>query len=203
MIDPLRPLVGGAYAHPSAYVDEPSSIGSGTKIWHFVHVMAGARIGADCMLGQGVFVAATVVIGDRVRVQNHVSLYDGVVVEDDVFIGPSAVFTNVKHPRAAFPRNGAYAPTSIAAGCTIGANATIVCGVSLGRFSFVAAGAVVRESVRAHAVVAGVPARSIGWVGRRGLRLRRHGDAGMWLCPESNELYRETTDGLVHVEDDR
>jgi UDP-2-acetamido-3-amino-2,3-dideoxy-glucuronate N-acetyltransferase len=151
------------WAHPSAIIDRPASIGAGTKIWHFCHVMAGARIGARCMLGQNVFVAATAVIGDGCRIQNNVSIYDGVVLERDVFVGPSAVFTNVRNPRAEIRRDrAAFEPTLVRRGATIGANATIVCGVELGEYAFVAAGAVVTRDVAAHALVAGVPARNAG-----------------------------------------
>jgi UDP-2-acetamido-3-amino-2,3-dideoxy-glucuronate N-acetyltransferase len=144
-------------------VDEGATIGDGTKIWHFCHVMAGARVGAGCVLGQNVFVASGAVIGDRCRIQNNVSIYDGVVLEDDVFVGPSAVFTNVKNPRAAVSRKDAFVPTRVGRGATIGANATIVCGVALGEYAFVGAGAVVTSQVEAHALVTGVPARQVGW----------------------------------------
>jgi len=153
---------GGWFVHPSAYVDEPATIGEGTRIWHFCHVMSGAKIGARCTLGQGVFVAAGVVIGDGVKIQNNVSLYDGVIVEDDVFLGPSCVLTNVKHPRAKVSRRGSYVRTVLRRGCTIGANATIVCGVEIGRDAFVGAGAVVTRDVREASRAVGVPARAVG-----------------------------------------
>jgi UDP-2-acetamido-3-amino-2,3-dideoxy-glucuronate N-acetyltransferase len=152
------------WVHSTAVVDRGARIGADTKVWHFCHVMAGARIGARCVLGQNVFVAATAVIGDGCRIQNNVSIYDGVVLADDVFVGPSAVFTNVRTPRAAINRRGSFEPTVIGRGVTIGANATIVCGVSIGDYAFVAAGAVVTKDVPAHALVAGVPARRKGWV---------------------------------------
>jgi UDP-2-acetamido-3-amino-2,3-dideoxy-glucuronate N-acetyltransferase len=151
------------WAHPTAVIDAGATIGEGTKIWHFCHVMAGARVGAGCVLGQNVFVADGAVVGDRCRVQNNVSIYDGVVLGDEVFVGPSAVFTNVKTPRAAVSRKGAYQPTRVGRGATIGANATIVCEVEIGEFAFVGAGAVVTRDVAAHAVVTGVPARRTGW----------------------------------------
>jgi UDP-2-acetamido-3-amino-2,3-dideoxy-glucuronate N-acetyltransferase len=158
------------YAHPSAVIDPGAEVGEGTKIWHFVHVMPGARIGRDCVFGQGCFVG-NVRVGDRVRVQNHVSLFDGVELEDEVFCGPSCVFTNVINPRAAVERKREYRPTRVRRGATIGANATVICGVEIGAYAFVAAGAVVRESVPAYALVAGVPARRIGWMCACGERL--------------------------------
>ena len=158
----------GYWSHPTAVIDSPAHIGAGTKIWHFCHVMAGARIGAACVLGQNVFVAATAVVGDRCRIQNNVSLYDGVVLEDDVFVGPSAVFTNVRNPRAEVDRKAAFERTIVRRGATIGANATTVCGVEIGAYAFVAAGAVVTRDVAAHVLVAGVPARMAGRVCRCG-----------------------------------
>ena len=155
-------------AHPSACVDEPASIGEGTQIWHFTHVMSGARIGRGCVLGQNVFVAAGAALGDRVRVQNNVSLYDGVIIEAHVFIGPSAVFTNVTNPRSEVSRKNEYRPTHVGRGATIGANATIICGVRIGAYAFVAAGAVVTGDVAPHALVAGVPARRKSWICRCG-----------------------------------
>ena len=158
------------YAHPTAVVDPGAAIGAGTSIWHFVHVMPGARIGRGCVLGQGCFVG-NVRIGDGVKVQNHVSLFDGVELEDEVFCGPSCVFTNVINPRAAISRKHELRPTRVRRGATIGANATLICGVVVGEHAFVAAGAVVRDDVPAHALVAGVPARRIGWMCRCGARL--------------------------------
>jgi len=152
------------WAHPTAIIDRGARIGAQTKIWHFCHVMSGARIGARCVLGQNVFVAATAVIGDGCRIQNNVSIYDGVVLEDDVFVGPSAAFTNVRNPRAAVDRKAEYEHTLVRRGASIGANATIVCGVDVGEFAFVAAGAVVTRNVAPHAVVIGVPARRKGWI---------------------------------------
>jgi UDP-2-acetamido-3-amino-2,3-dideoxy-glucuronate N-acetyltransferase len=152
------------WAHASAVIDRPARIGAGTKIWHFCHVMAGAEIGADCMLGQNVFVAARARVGDRCRVQNNVSLYDGVELGDEVFVGPSAVFTNVRNPRASVNRKAELERTRVGRGATIGANATVVCGNDIGAFAFVAAGAVVTADVAPHAVVAGVPARRVAWI---------------------------------------
>ena len=161
------------WAHPTAVIDEGATIGAGTKIWHFCHVMAGARVGAGCVLGQNVFVAAGAVVGDRCRIQNNVSIYDGVVLEDEVFVGPSAVFTNVKNPRAAVSRKDAFMKTRVGRGATIGANATIVCGVTIGEYGFVGAGAVVTREVAAHALVTGVPARRVGWACECGEALRQ------------------------------
>jgi UDP-2-acetamido-3-amino-2,3-dideoxy-glucuronate N-acetyltransferase len=161
----------GVRAHKSSYVDLPCEIGAGTRIWHFCHILSGARIGRDCRLGQGVMIAGTAWLGDGVKVQNNVSVYDGVVLEDFVFCGPSAVFTNVLNPRAEIERKSEYRRTVARTGATIGANATIICGTTLGRYSFVAAGALVREEVPDFALVAGVPATRIGWMSKAGARL--------------------------------
>jgi UDP-2-acetamido-3-amino-2,3-dideoxy-glucuronate N-acetyltransferase len=176
------------WAHPTAVIDPPASIGAGTRIWHFAHVMAGATIGADCVLGQNAFVGARAVIGDRCRIQNNVSIYDGVVLGDDVFVGPSAVFTNVINPRAFVVRKDEYRATSVEAGASIGANATIVCGHRLGALCLVAAGAVVTSDVAPYALVAGVPARRIGWICRCGVTLPR--TRGQQLtCPACRSRY--------------
>jgi UDP-2-acetamido-3-amino-2,3-dideoxy-glucuronate N-acetyltransferase len=159
------------YKHETAVVDEPCDIGAGTKIWHYCHVMSGARIGEHCTLGQNVFVGSRAVIGNRVKVQNNVSVYDGVELEDEAFVGPSAVFTNVVTPRAHVSRKDAYERTLVRRRATIGANATVVCGVTIGEYAFVGAGAVVTDDVPPHALVLGVPARHEGWVCRCGSRL--------------------------------
>jgi UDP-2-acetamido-3-amino-2,3-dideoxy-glucuronate N-acetyltransferase len=156
------------WAHATAVVDAGAVVGPGTKVWHFCHVMAGARVGAACVLGQNVFVAGGAVVGDGCRVQNNVSIYDGVVLADEVFVGPSAVFTNVRTPRAAVSRKRSFVPTRVGRGATIGANATIVCGIEVGEYALVGAGAVVTREVRAHAVVTGVPARRTAWACRCG-----------------------------------
>jgi len=170
------------WAHPTAVIDGPASIGDDTKIWHFTHVMAHARIGARCSLGQNVFVASRAVVGDGCRIQNNVSIYDGVELDDDVFVGPSAVFTNVINPRAFVHRQGEIRSTPVEKGATIGANATIVCGSRIGRFAFVAAGAVVTQDVPAYALVGGVPARRIGWICRCGVTLPKAGGRTRALC---------------------
>ncbi len=188
-----------AFVHPSAIVDVPCEIGEGTKIWHFTHVMVGARIGRRCNLGQNVHVASGVVVGDGVKIQNNVSLYAGTVVEDDVFLGPSCVLTNVKNPRAAVSRREHYAPTLLRRGCTVGANATIICGVVVGRHAFVAAGAVVTADVADYALMVGVPARRVGWLSRHGHPLEARDD-GLMICPESGLRHLET-DGVVRCLD--
>ena len=156
------------WAHPSAIVERGARIGAGTKIWHFAHVMPGARIGARCVLGQNVFVAATAVVGAGCRIQNNVSLYDGVVLEDDVFVGPSAVFTNVRTPRAFVNRRDAFEATRVQRGSTIGANATVLCGITIGEHAFVGAGSVVTADVAAFTIATGVPARPAGHICRCG-----------------------------------
>ena len=176
----------GYYAHPSSIVDAGASVGDGTKIWHFCHVSPGARIGARCVLGQNVFVAATAVIGNGCRIQNNVSIYDGVVLEDDVFVGPSAVFTNVVNPRSEVSRKSEYQPTRVRRGASIGANATVVCGATIGEYAFIGAGAVVRGDVPAYALMMGVPARRRGWMCRCGVKLVDG------VCPADGQRYEVT-----------
>jgi len=185
------------YIHPSAYVDEGASIGAGTKIWHFCHVMPKAIIGENCSLGQNVFVADQVTIGNNAKIQNNVSLYTGVVCEDDVFLGPSMVFTNVYNPRSAVNRKGEYLQTLVGKGCTIGANATIVCGVTLGHHAFIGAGAVVNQNVKPYALMVGVPARQIGWMSEHGERLHFENDEA--ICPGSGEGYRLIVDRVEKI----
>ena len=174
--------------HPTAVIDQPCEIGPGTRVWHFSHVCVGARIGADCSLGQNTLVAGSAVLGDRVKVQNNVSIYDGVTLEDDVFLGPSCVLTNITNPRSQVSRRHLYEQTLIRRGATIGANATILCGVTIGRYAFVAASAVVRGEVPDYALMLGVPARQGGWMSRHGHRLK-FDDAGRATCPESKLTY--------------
>lgn len=176
------------FIHESAYVDEGAQIGPRTKIWHFVHVMPGAVIGADCNLGQNVVVLNGTRIGDRVKIQNNVSIYEGVELEDDVFCGPSMVFTNVINPRSHVSRKDEYRRTLVKRGASIGANATILCGTTLGEYCFVGAGAVVTKDVPAYAIVTGVPARRTGWVCVCGVTLRGKGELS---CTECNRHYTE------------
>jgi UDP-2-acetamido-3-amino-2,3-dideoxy-glucuronate N-acetyltransferase len=177
--------------HPSAIVDEGAVLGDGCRVWHFVHICAGARIGQHCSFGQSVFVGNDVVIGDNVKIQNNVSVYDAVTLEDDVFCGPSMVFTNVYNPRAAVERKAEYRRTHVKRGATLGANCTIVCGVTIGEHAFVGAGAVVNRDVPDFALMLGVPARHAGWVSRHGERLALPlaGDAEA-ACPATGERYR-------------
>jgi UDP-2-acetamido-3-amino-2,3-dideoxy-glucuronate N-acetyltransferase len=176
--------------HASAIVDAGAQLGEGTRVWHFAHVCAGARIGAGCSLGQGVYVGNDVTIGHNVKVQNNVSVYDAVTLEDDVFCGPSMVFTNVHNPRSAVARKNEYRPTLVKRGATLGANCTVVCGCTVGAYAFVGAGAVVSRDVPDFALMVGVPARQIGWMSRHGERLalplRGNGDAA---CPVTGEAY--------------
>ncbi len=175
----------GCTVHDTAVVDADVEIGEATSIWHFCHVSAGARIGAGCVLGQNVFVGARVVIGDRCKIQNNVSVFRGVTLEDEVFCGPSCVFTNVRTPRAFVERKAEFAPTLVSRGATIGANATIICGVRIGRYAMIGAGAVVTRDVQEFALVVGNPSRRIGWVSRSGERL-----GSDLVCPRTGERYR-------------
>ena len=176
------------YAHETAVIDQGCEIGEGTKIWHFSHVMPNCKIGLKCNIGQNVVVSPDVILGNNVKVQNNVSIYSGVTCEDDVFLGPSMVFTNVTNPRSGVNRRGQYSKTTVKKGASIGANATIVCGHDIGKFSFIGAGAVVTKEVDDYALVVGNPAKQIGWMSEYGHRLEfRDGTA---VCPESKEEYR-------------
>ncbi|PDV97959.1 acyltransferase [Candidatus Viridilinea mediisalina] len=189
------------FIHPSAYVDQPCTIGAGTKIWHFCHVMPHATIGAHCVLGQNVMVASGVTLGNNVKVQNNVSLYTGVELEDDVFCGPSCVFTNVINPRSQIVRHSQYQRTLVRRGATIGANATIVCGATIGRYAFIGAGAVVRGDVPDYALMLGVPAIQRGWMSRHGQRLPPPAATGIMCCPESGWRYHTETPGVLRCLD--
>lgn len=180
------------FVHPTSVIDEPVEIGEGTKIWHFCHVMQGAEIGERCSFGQNVFVGSRVTIGNNVKVQNNVSIYDNVYIEDDVFCGPSMVFTNVVNPRSHIPRKDEYKDTFVKRGASIGANATIVCGVTLGRFCFIGAGAVITKDVPAYALMVGVPAKLIGWMCHCGVRLDLPAKTDVHkkaVCPECGSEY--------------
>lgn len=176
------------FAHPSAIIDKGSSIGEGTKIWHFSHVMTDCVIGKNCNIGQNVVVSPGVVLGNNVKIQNNVSIYTGVICDDDVFLGPSCVFTNVINPRSAVNRRGEFAKTHVGTGASIGANATIVCGHDIGRFAFIGAGAVVTKNVPDYALVVGNPAKQIGWMSEFGQRLEFDRD-GQARCLESGQRY--------------
>jgi UDP-2-acetamido-3-amino-2,3-dideoxy-glucuronate N-acetyltransferase len=182
-----------AFVHESAYVDDGATIGAGTKVWHFCHVLGGASIGERCSLGQNVVVMNGTRVGNNVKVQNNVSIYEGVELEDDVFCGPSMVFTNVLNPRAHVSRRNEYRKTLVRRGATIGANATIVCGTTLGEYAFVGAGAVVAEDVQPYALMVGVPARRIGWMCQCGERLPDSGEGTSAACGSS---YEPTAGGI-------
>jgi len=189
------------FVHASAYVDDPCEIGAGTKIWHFCHVMANSKIGSKCNLGQNVLVSPGVVIGNNVKIQNNVSVYTGVELEDDVFCGPSCVFTNVMNPRSQINRHSEYQRTLVRRGATIGANATIVCGATIGRYAFIGAGAVTRGDVPDYAMMVGVPAVRKGWMSRHGHRLTQLDNEGNYICPESGWRYQEVEPGVLRCLD--
>lgn len=176
------------FAHETAVIDEGCEIGKGTKIWHFSHLMPNCKLGENCNLGQNVVVSPDVVLGNNVKVQNNVSIYTGVTCEDDVFLGPSMVFTNIVNPRSAVVRRGSYVRTLVKKGASIGANATVVCGHDIGEFAFIGAGAVVTKEVPAYALVIGNPARQVGWMSEYGHRLHFN-ENNKAVCPESNETY--------------
>ena len=183
------------FAHETAIIDEGCQIGEGTKIWHFSHVMPNCKLGKNCNLGQNVVISPEVVLGDNVKIQNNVSIYTGVTCDDDVFLGPSCVFTNVTNPRSAVNRRGQYSRTHVGKGASIGANATIVCGHDIGKFAFIGAGAVVTKNVPDYALLVGNPARQLGWMSEYGHRLEFDA-TGLAKCEESGEIY-ELKDGKV------
>lgn len=182
-------------AHPTAVVDQPSSIGEQTKIWHFSHICSGAKIGSYCSFGQNTMVAPGVIIGNGVKVQNNVSIYAGTVIEDDVFLGPSCVLTNVSNPRSQVVRKSLYEKTTIKRGASVGANATIVCGITIGRYAFIAAGTVVTSDVPDYALMLGVPGKQHGWMSRHGHKLLPD-EKGKCVCPESKFEYQIGVDGM-------
>lgn len=190
----------GVGIHESAWVDAPVEIGPGTRIWHFCHVQSGVRIGKNGTLGQNVNIANDVLIGDNVKIQNNVSVYTGCIIEDDVFLGPSCVLTNVTNPRSQVNRRAMYEQTLIRRGASVGANATIVCGITLGRYCFVAAGSVVTRSVPDYALMVGSPARQTGWMSRHGFKLRDPDPDGLMTCAESGLRYSEK-DGVLRCVD--
>jgi len=192
-----EPRFPGVRVHESSYVDEPVSIGEGTALWHFVHVLAHVVIGRNCSIGQNVMIGPHVTVGDNCKIQNNVSLYQGVILEEEVFCGPSCVFTNVVNPRAHVSRRSEFKETRVRRGATIGANATIVCGHTVGAYAFVAAGAVVTKDVADFALVAGVPARRIGWMSKAGERL-----GAELICPRDGSRYRETAGGRLEFIDE-
>jgi UDP-2-acetamido-3-amino-2,3-dideoxy-glucuronate N-acetyltransferase len=176
------------FAHSTAVIDEGCEIGKGTKIWHFSHIMTGCNIGENCNLGQNVVISPSVILGNNVKVQNNVSIYTGVICEDDVFLGPSMVFTNVINPRSAIQRKNEYKPTLVKKGASIGANATIVCGITIGEYAFIGAGAVVTKNIKPYSLVIGNPARQTGWMSEFGHKLKFNTE-GIAICPESGEKY--------------
>ncbi len=189
------------FAHDSAYVDEGAQIGQDSRVWHFCHVMSGAVIGEKCNLGQNVHIAGDVIVGNNVKVQNNVSIYTGTIIEDDVFLGPSCVFTNVTNPRSQITRHELYERTLVRRGATIGANATVVCGVEIGRYAFIAAGAVVTRDVPDYALMMGTAAKRAGWMSRHGHRLQDPDEAGILICPESHFRYSEEETGVLRCLD--
>lgn len=183
------------FAHPTAVIDEGCEIGAGTKVWHFSHIMSGSTIGTGCNIGQNVVISPGVVLGNNVKVQNNVSVYTGVTCEDDVFLGPSCVFTNITNPRSAIVRKDKYEKTHVGIGATIGANATIVCGHNIGAYAFIGAGAVITKDVPSYALVVGNPAKQTGWMSEYGYQLI-FDEKGIAICPESGQQYK-LADGKV------
>ena len=199
--EPIGIIFMDYFVHESSFVDEGAEIGKGTRIWHFSHILSGAKIGEGCSFGQNACVSGGVLIGNNVKVQNNVSIYEGTIIEDDVFLGPSCVLTNVTNPRSQIVRRELYEKTIIRRGASIGANATIVCGITIGRYAFIAAGAVVTKDVPDYALMVGVPARQQGWMSRHGHRLFNPDQEGIMICPESGFRYRKSNSGVVRCLD--
>jgi UDP-2-acetamido-3-amino-2,3-dideoxy-glucuronate N-acetyltransferase len=189
------------FVHESSYVDDNVEIGEGTRVWHFCHILSGTKIGQGCVIGQNCAVGPDVVVGDRCKLQNNVSLFKGVTLEEEVFCGPSCVFTNVLNPRAFIERKQEFRRTLVRRGATIGANATIICGVTIGRYAMIGAGAVVSTDVPDYALLLGVPGRQVGWVSRHGRSLPPPDESGITVCPESSWRYREVEPGLLRCLD--
>lgn len=188
------------FIHESSYVDEPVSIGCGTSIWHFSHIMKNVMIGENCNIGQNVMIASGVKIGNHVKIQNNVSIYNGVEIEDDVFLGPSCVLTNISNPRSQVNRQNLYEKTLLSRGCSIGANATILCGHTIGRYAMIGAGSVVTRDVPDYGLVLGVPGQLAGWVSRHGHPLHKN-EEGLFICPETHFRYQETDPGKLNCLD--
>ena len=193
------PTENNYFAHETAVIDAGCEIGEGTKIWHFSHIMSNCKIGEKCNIGQNVVVSPEVVLGKNVKIQNNVSIYTGVICEDDVFLGPSMVFTNVTNPRSAVVRRGQYEITIVKKGASVGANATIVCGHNIGKFSFIGAGAVVTKEIKDYALVVGNPAKQIGWMSEYGHRLN-FDQNGIAVCPESKEKYKLANEKVIKID---
>ncbi len=187
------------FAHDTVVIDEGSKIGDGTRIWHFSHIMTGCEIGQNCNLGQNVVVSPEVILGNNVKVQNNVSIFTGVTCQDDVFLGPSMVFTNVNNPRSAVVRKNQYLKTNVGKGATIGANATVICGNNIGEYAFIGAGAVVTKDVPPYALVVGNPSKQIGWMSEYGHRLKFDAN-GIGICPESKQEYKLTGNKVKRIQ---
>ena len=189
------------FVHESSFVDDGATIGENSRIWHFSHILSGASLGKNCNIGQNVCVSSRVTIGNNVKIQNNVSVYEGTIIEDDVFLGPSCVLTNVLNPRSQVSRKNLYEKTLIRRGATIGANATIVCNITIGRYAFISAGAVVTSDVPDYAFIMGVPGRHKGWMSRHGIQLKNSDPEGIYTCPESGLRYKQNKSGRLFCMD--